>query len=366
MIILISILLLFSIWTILNLTFLPNLKSNFLLPEQPLISILVPMRNEARNVGNCITMLKNLSYENLEIIIYEDQSTDHTYPLLQQEIGEDARFQVIRGVPLKEGWIGKVHACSQLRQHAHGQYLAFIDADVTLHTHTLTNALARAKQYNASLVTGFPKFHYVNWLDQLLIPMMHFIVYFHLPIALANFTTIPSTSAANGAFMFFKATSYDQVGGHEAVKSSLVEDIHIAQRLKRHGFRVLLTNITDYVQCQMYETSKETWEGFTKNIFVGIGRSIPIAIGLTIFYTLFYIMPFIFVFYGITIGQLLFMLPYAITVVHRMICDLTSKTPFYYSLAIPASAMVLVCILWRSIFLSKTGEAYTWKGRSYK
>lgn len=361
-----SILLGFCIWTILNLTFLPNLKSHFTLHEYPLISVLVPMRNEARNVQNCIAMLKNIRYENIEIIIYEDQSTDSTYSLLLQEIGDDTRFQVIRGEPLKEGWIGKVHACYQLRQHAHGRFLAFIDADVTLHQHALTYAIARAKQYNASLVTGFPKFHYTNWLDKMLIPMMHFIVYFHLPIALANFTKIPATTAANGAFMFFETASYDQIGGHEAVKSSLVEDIHIAQILKRNGHRVLLTNVTDCVHCHMYETSKETWEGFSKNIFVGIGRSIPMALGLTLFYSLLYIVPFIFGVYGVTTWQPLFILPFIITVIHRMICDIASKTPIVYSLGISGSVVALLCILWRSVVLSKTGASYTWKGRSYK
>lgn len=357
---------LFIVWTIINLTFLSKLKGYQYLTKQPLISVLVPMRNEARNVKNCINMLKNLAYDNIEIIIYEDLSTDNTFTLLQQAIDQDARFQVIRGVPLKKGWIGKVHACYQLRQHATGDYLCFVDADVTLHPNVLRASLASSTHYQAALVTGFPKFYYTNWLDKVVIPMMHFIVYFHLPIAIANFTKIPATSAANGTFMFFQTKSYDQAGGHEAVKSSLVEDVHIAQTMKRNGHRVLLANVTDYVHCQMYETSKETWEGFSKNMFVGIGQSIPIAIGLTTFYTFFYIMPFIYFLYGVLIWQPLFLLPYALTVVHRSICDMASKTPMYYSFSIPVSTTMLLAILWRSVYLSRKGNAYTWKGRSYE
>ena len=357
---------LFIVWTIINLTFLPKLNGKHPLVKQPLISVLVPMRNEANNVKNCIHMLKNLSYKNLEIIIYEDQSTDQTFTLLQQAIGQDTRFKIIPGVPLKKGWIGKVHACDQLRQYAKGDYLCFVDADVTLHPDVLSYSLERAIHDQASLITGFPKFSYTNWLDRLVIPMMHFIVYFHLPIALANFTKIPATSAANGTFLFFKTDSYDQIGGHKAVKHSLVEDVQIAQTMKKKGHRVLLVNVTDYVTCRMYEKSKETWEGFSKNIFVGIGQSIPLALALTAFYTFFYVMPLLYLLYGIVVWDPLFMVPYALTVVHRAICDKTSKTPWYYSFSIPVSSLMLLAILWRSVYLSGNGKAYTWKGRSYE
>ena len=357
---------LFIVWTIVNLTFLPKLNGGFSSDKQPLISVLVPMRNEERNVNNCIQMLKNLSYENLEIIIYEDQSTDQTFPLLQQAIGQDTRFQILPGIPLKKGWVGKVHACHQLRQHAKGDYLCFVDADVTLHPDVLSYSLERAIHKQAALITGFPKFSYTNWLDQLVIPMMHFIVYVHLPIALANFTKVPTTSAANGTFMFFKTDSYDQIGGHQAVKQSLIEDIQIARTMKKNGHRVLLANVTDYVSCKMYETSKETWEGFSKNMFAGIGQSIPLAMGITAFYAFFYVMPLLYLVYGIISWDPLFMVPYALTVVHRAICDRKSKTPLYYSFFVPLSSVLLLVILWRSVYLSGNGKAYTWKGRSYE
>lgn len=357
---------LFIVWTLINLAFLPNLKPKHGRLQNAFISILVPMRNEERNVEKCIRMLKNSTYNNVEFIIYDDQSTDQTYPLLKEMVGDDTRFQIIRGVSLAENWVGKVHACYQLRQYAKGDYLCFIDADVTLHPDTLHYAIMRAEEKKAALVTGFPRFQYTNLLDKLVIPMMHFIVYFHLPIALANFTKVPSTSAANGAFMFFKTKIYDQIGGHEAVKSSLVEDVHMARKIKQSGHRVLLANITDFVYCKMYDTSKETWDGFSKNMFVGIGKSKILAIALTAFYTLFYIIPFILFLYGLFTWQLLFVLPYLLTVVHRAISDVKSKTPIFYSLFIPASALVLVAILWRSVYLSVRGKAYTWKGRSYK
>ena len=357
---------LFIVWTVLNLSFLPKLNGKKPVAEQPLISVLVPMRNEARNVKNCVHMLKNLTYEHLEILIYEDQSTDQTFSLLQEAIGQDTRFQIIPGVPLQKGWVGKVHACHQLRQYAKGDYLCFVDADVTLHPDVLSHSLEQAVHKKAALLTGFPKFSYSNWLDQLVIPMMHFIVYVHLPIALANLTKIPATSAANGTFMFFKTASYDQIGGHQAVKQSLVEDIQMARTMKKNGFRVLLLNVTDHVSCKMYETNKETWEGFSKNMFVGIGQSIPLAIGITAFYTFFYVMPLFYLVYGIVVWEPLFMLPYALTVIHRAICDQTSKTPLYYSLFVPLSSLLLLAILWRSVYLSGNGKVYTWKGRSYE
>lgn len=359
-------LLIFIVWTLINLAFLPDLKTENDDSEESFVSILVPMRNEERNVENCINMLKKIAYKNIEFIIYDDQSTDRTHALLKHFVSSDSRFKIKQGVELKDHWVGKVHACYQLRRYATGDYLCFIDADVTLHPQTISYAVALAKKKNAALVTGFPRFYYTNMLDKLVIPMMHFVVYFHLPIFLANYTKSPFLSAANGAFMFFKEDVYDSIGGHEVVKSSLVEDVHIARKIKQSGHRVILANITNYVDCKMYETNKETWDGFSKNIFSGIGKSTTLAILLTFFYTSFYILPLLLFLYGVFTWQLPFILPYCLTVVHRAISDTISKTPIVYSLYMPASALVLLAILWRSAYLSFRGQSYKWKGRSYK
>lgn len=228
-------------------------------------------------------MLKQLTYPKLEFIIYNDQSTDLTGQMLYQEIDGDARFRVIEGVELPSSWVGKVHACHQLQRAATGKYLAFIDADVTLSSHIFEKVVPLMKKNEIGLITGFPHFMYSNWLDRLVLPMMHFLVNFHLPIALANYTKWPAATAANGTFLFFEREAYEKMGGHLVVKNSLLEDVEIARAMKKSGMRVLLVNLSKNISCEMYTNAFETWQGFSKNTFKGLNYSFRNAVLFILF-----------------------------------------------------------------------------------
>ncbi|MET1030457.1 MAG: glycosyl transferase family 2, partial [Domibacillus tundrae] len=92
--------------------------------------------------------------------------------------------------------------------------------------------------------------------------------------------------------MLFSRETYKAAGGHKPLKNSLVADVHLAREVKRKGNKAVIANIAPSVTCTVYETNKETWEGFLKNSFNGIGRSKAAAGLLVLFYTVFYIVPF--------------------------------------------------------------------------
>ncbi|QBP39679.1 glycosyltransferase [Paenisporosarcina antarctica] len=358
-------LLVFFLWTIINSMFLPSLPKEAKLNAYPLISVLVPMRNEMRNAQAFIHNIQQLTYPNMEVIVLDDQSTDLTKSILHKAIGLDRRFRMISGKPLPVGWVGKVHACDQLQKLANGDYLLFIDADVRLQPQTIEKSLMLLQTKRAKLLSGFPSFEVPTLLSKLLVPMQHFVVMLHLPIALANWTITPATTAVNGAFMFFEHAAYRKMGTHRAVHSSLVEDVHIARKMKEQGYRVLLANITKNVSCRMYATNGETWEGFLKNIFVGVGRSIPIVIFLTIFYSVFYILPMFLLVYGVVTFQPLYVLPYVILTLQKAFVDWKSNQQLYISCLMPLSATALVAVLWGSTWKAWRKQPYNWKGRNY-
>lgn len=354
---------LFVCWTAVNIVLLPKLKKGKLDPK--LVSILIPMRNEEHNVANCIRMLKALTYPRVQFILYNDQSTDQTAVRLQQEIAGDARFQIIQGTPLPEKWVGKVHACHQLQRYATGEYLAFVDADVTLSQGIFEKVVSLMQKKRVGLITGFPRFLYTNWLDRLVIPMMHFFVNFHLPIALANASTWPAATAANGTFLFFTRVAYDKMGGHEVVRNSLLEDVHIARAMKATNTPVCLVKISNDVTCTMYSTAAETWQGFTKNIFSGVNYSKVNALLFTLFYVSVYVVPLPFLIYACLTGHWSYGIPYGLIVMQRALSDFTSGTRVYYALFMPFSTLVTLAILWYSAYLYGTNHAYSWKGRDY-
>jgi len=258
-------LLLSLIGIMVNGLFFPRFKKP--IPDYtPLVSILVPMRDEERNVIPLIQNLQKLSYANVEYILLDDHSSDSTLALAKAQTMNDKRFRLIEGVPLKKGWAGKVHACHQLSENASGDFLLFLDADARLKPDTLENFLPFFEKGKVQLVTGFPRFPVTSWLSKLLVPMQHFVIWLHLPLSLANYTSYKQATAAHGAFMFFERNAYLAVGGHRAVWDSIVEDVNLARVMKQHVFSVKLVNPTSYVTCHMYETNEEVWSGFLKNI----------------------------------------------------------------------------------------------------
>ncbi|WP_404449223.1 glycosyltransferase family 2 protein [Sutcliffiella horikoshii] len=358
-------LLLSFLWIIINGMFYPAYPKSKKTPIPPLVSILVPMRDEERNVLHLIENLKELTYSNLEFILLDDHSSDATYSLAISSTDKDSRFTIFQGAPLRKGWAGKVHACYQLSHAANGDFLLFLDADARLKKNTIERMLPFFQNEKVGLVTGFPRFPVTSWLSKLVVPMQHFVIWLHLPLALANYSSFKPASAAHGAFMFFERSAYDFVEGHFSVKSSIVEDVHLARVMKEHGFQVKLINATPYVTCHMYETNKEVWNGFIKNIYIGIGRSPIMAMGITLFYSLFYISPLFLALLSPLYG-VWFFVPLVLVWLQKLYIDFRTGQRAYLFLFMPLSALAFLVILHASMWKSWRKQHYFWKGRAYK
>ncbi|WP_422124226.1 glycosyltransferase [Planococcus sp. X10-3] len=363
--ILIICLALFLLWTIINSFFMPVLPPDPSVAAKPLLSILVPMRNEERNVKALIAALKQNTYPNCEFIILNDQSTDHTQQLLETETAGDSRFTILQGVELPDGWVGKVHACHQLQKAATGDYLMFVDADIHFSPQAFEQSLALLQQKNAQLLSGFPAFEVTPFLSKLLVPMQHFVVFFHLPLALANYSSFPAATAAHGAWMLFERSAYDAIGGHQSVHNSLVEDVHISREIKNAGHRMLLANITKSVSSKMYETNPEVWEGFLKNSYTGIGRSPLMALGLTVFYTVFYIAPLFIAGIGLFTLEWLYFIPYLLICLQQLYVMLRTRQNIGLAFLMPLQAGAMIAVLLHAMKKSWSRQSYSWKGRNY-
>ncbi|WP_078553118.1 glycosyltransferase [Bacillus alkalicellulosilyticus] len=348
--------LLFILWTVLNSMFMPKLTQARSLETVPLVSILIPVRNEERNIKPLLQSLEKLTYKNYEVIFLDDQSTDQTVPLLQQGL-EKVAGTVIHGRPLPRGWVGKVHACQQLSETASGDYYLFLDADVRIAPHTIEASLCLLTKRKAGLLTGFPNFPTTSFLSQLLVPMQHFIVLFHLPLFMANLTKLPAFTAAHGSFMFFRKEAYMASGGHKQVFNSLVEDVHLSREVKKAGYHVVLANITNDVTCHMYETNAEVWNGFLKNVFSGIGRSYVMGIGLICFYSIFLLPLFL-----IVTGSFV---PLILLLVLRLYVDWRMNQRNLIFLLMPLSSLMIIVLLSYSMIQSLRKRNVIWKGRHY-
>jgi len=233
----------------------------------PMVSILVPARNEEKSISACIRSLLAQDYPSFEVLAYDDQSSDATRSILEQIASTQSRLKVLVGSPPPEGQLGKNWACVQLAQQSQGDLLFFTDAD-TLHQpqtlHTIVTALTGEQ---ADLLTGFPRQDVHTWGERLLVPFFSWAFLCFTPLWLAYRFRLPALSNAVGQMMLFRREAYKAIGGHESVSSAIIDDLMLARQIKTAGLRWRVVKITDVITCRMYHSSREAINGFAKNLF---------------------------------------------------------------------------------------------------
>lgn len=245
---------------------------------KPLVSVLIPARNEESNIGNILSDLSGLSYGNLEIIVYDDESTDGTKQIIQAFQRTDSRLRLLTGKPLPEGYTGKNHACHQLSLSARGAYYLFLDADVRVKGALLEQALFWMEKKNLALLSIFPVQLMQTFGEKISVPLMNWILLSLLPMPLIRKSRRPSLAAANGQFMLFPAEIYKKFQFHQRFRGERVEDVAIIRFLKKNGEKVETFLGKDNIYCRMYNNLREAIEGFSKNIFLFFGNSIALTI----------------------------------------------------------------------------------------
>jgi chlorobactene glucosyltransferase len=354
-----------------NLIDLPAMPSN---PSctGPLVSVLVPARNEALNIDRCIRSLLKQDYSPFEIIVLDDGSTDATPELLQTLVKESGgRLKVMTGEPLPGGWHGKAWACSQLGRQAKGELLLFTDADTMHQSDALQRSVAAIEASRADMLSLTPRQELRSFWEQLVVPLVYVILMCYLPLRLVRTSRNPAFCFANGQFILFRKAFYERINGHAAVREAIVEDVWLCKAVKRAEGRVVAFNGSDAVSCRMYRSFRDIWEGFSKNLYAGLGYSTPGLFLLMALTVAFYITPYAFLFRALFAGEFsasLFWLPLTQIAV-ALICRIVIARVFSQSLAMVLfhllSQIVLVAIAFNSFWVIKSGKGASWKGRCY-
>ena len=241
--------------------------------SQPLISILIPARNEEKSLPLLLTDLKEATWINLEIIVCNDHSTDKTEEILKNFSNEMPNLRFFNGKMLPEGWTGKNYACHQLALKASGDYLLFLDADVRISPHMVQKALAYIQKHRFQLVSVFPTQVMHTLGEMATVPVMNWVLLSLLPLPLVRLSGFSSLSAANGQCMLFDAENYRSNMWHQKVKSNTVEDIVISRAIKKGKGKIATLTGGDDVFCRMYKSSAEAINGFSRNVHQYFGGS---------------------------------------------------------------------------------------------
>lgn len=237
------------------------------LSDLPFVSVIVPARNEETNIDKCVRSLADQLYpeEKYEIIVVDDNSTDNTSRIAKKIAADHQQIMVISAGPLPQGWAGKNHACMQGTKKAEGEWYCFMDADTTADPNLLANALHFSEKKRIDMLSINPFQELLSCTERLFMPGIFLSIAAGMNFNRVNDPSRPD-SGANGQFMLFRKSAYDAIGGHAAVKQEIMEDMALADRVKKSGFRLYWIFGEKLVRTRMYHTFSHIWEGLSKNM----------------------------------------------------------------------------------------------------
>jgi len=340
-----------------NLVFETTLPESTDAPDDR-VSVLVPARNEEKNIGNILDDLINQACRNIEVIVFNDQSEDRTAEIVTEYTISESRIRLVNSGGLPEGWLGKNFACHSLSEKATGKYYLFLDADVRIGKDLIGRAVSFSIRYDIDLISIFPKQIIKSFGERITIPNMNYILVSLLPLVLVRKTEYPSLSAANGQFMFFRADTYHKMKPHETVKADKAEDISIARIYKENGKNIACLLGDDSITCRMYSGFRDAVTGFSKNVIAFFGNSFILAL-LFWFVTTF---GFVAVLSEFSMPVIIaYFIMYLLT---RFFISASSRQNIFYNLLFIIPLQVSMGLFIYKAFINKYYKKFRWKGRN--
>jgi len=240
---------------------------------EPVVSVIIPARNEEANLRRCLESLVSQGGVSFEIIVVDDGSTDGTGAIAKSFPG----VRVIEPGPLPSGWSGKNNAVNAGACQAKGKWLLFTDADTVHQPGSMARAVAEAEERRADLLSYSPEQEVHGFWEGAVMPVIFAELAETYPPAEVSDPNSPQ-AAANGQYLLISRLAYDAVGGHKAVADSLLEDVALARLVKQSGRTMVFRYGSDAVRARMYRTFPQLIEGWTKNLVLLFPRPGQLAI----------------------------------------------------------------------------------------
>lgn len=323
------------------------------------IAILIPARNEEEKIKNLLSDLSDqILLSDYSITVLDDNSTDLTADTVRTFSKQGGNIEVMEGKPLPNDWLGKNYACHQLAiTKSDTNYLVFLDADVRVSNDAIATALSELQVKKLDFISPYPRQIAKSWSEHLIQPLLQWSWLSTLPIKIAQKSSRPSLTAANGQFFVVKTAAYIASGGHKSIKGEVIDDMELAKSLKRSGFKGGVSNGSKIASCRMYQNWSQLRNGYQKSLWRAF-KDIPNAIVLSLLLIVFFIYPFIEMLKGSLIG----LVSYFLVVLSRMVTAKLSRGNLLASFLHPISISLLIYLLITSWIHHSRGNL-AWKGR---
>ncbi|HEV7990912.1 MAG TPA: glycosyltransferase [Gemmatimonadaceae bacterium] len=253
--------------------------------DPPLVSLIIPARDEAHNIRRCVESALASDYPRLEVIVVDDHSTDGTGDIVRELAERDARLRVIVPPPLPAGWFGKQWACASGKEASAGALLGFMDADTVQSRDLITRVVNAMDSRGADVLSVAGTQEMGTFWEKLVQPQIFAILLQRYGgTESVNRSRFASQKIANGQCLWLRRAAYDALGGHAAVRDKVAEDLSLAQMYFRAGRTVSLVLGLQQLSTRMYTSLRELVEGWGKNVYAGGVDAMPAgALGRAVF-----------------------------------------------------------------------------------
>ncbi len=248
----------------------------------PSVTICIPARNEAQNIAACVEAARNQLWPSLEVVVVDDRSTDDTGRIAREAARGDARVQVVSGTEPPVGWSGKAWACARAAAEGGGEVLIFVDADVILHPSAVHGAVAGMQARSLDLFSAFGTWRLESFCEEVAIPPVGWFIRGAIDLDGVNAPGRES-AFANGQFIAIRRTVYEAIDGHEVVRDTILDDVHLARAVQRRGYRIGLVDAPWLFSVRLYRSLGEVVSGYSKNLYEGMDRRLTTGVGAILF-----------------------------------------------------------------------------------
>jgi chlorobactene glucosyltransferase len=333
------------------------------------VSVVLPARNEERGIAAAVASHLAQTYRRIELIVVDDQSTDGTAALAADAAGDDDRFRIVDGQPLPDGWIGKSWACWQGAEQARGEWLLFTDADVVHAPETLARCLPLAMRLDRGGLTLTPRVDTAGIAERLVMPAAATLIANVLAPGFLVRSPRSCVVMAAGAFLLIRRDVYERFGGHEGIAGHMVDDVALAQAVKRGGGLLVPADGTDFIRLRMYHDATEMWRGWRKNAAFANEREPTKGLGSAVALAALGAGPLLGLARGAarkdrwltTVG----IAGYAAQCVLQRLAGPVVVTPARYAPTLPVGTTFMAAAALRGAVDRITGRGPLWRGRRY-
>lgn len=320
----------------------------------PAISVLIPARDEEKNLPACLDSVLEDRAGVQEVLVYDDHSSDGTAAVVRAHSEKDLRVRLIDSVNLPAGWCGKPFACDQLARAARCEWMLFVDADARLAPAAPSRIVSEAERRGVTFLSCWPGIQMATFWEKALMPLLNFVVFTLYPAPLSISRRNPSLGLAHGACVLARRDEYWKVGGHESVRGELFEDTRLARAWRARGHRSLCLDGQDVISVRMYKSLEEIWAGFQKNFYPAFRSNATFA-GFLALHAAVFAWPL----FALTWAAL----PVLAT---RAVLATRFRHPWWSVPLHPIAELMLLALGVSSWWACARGRGVAWKGRRYR